>query len=110
MRTAQAGGWNPCRVRIAPNHSRAASSSARFGVASSPVVEGKFLYITDNRNELLCLDTKGQADGNDGPYVNEGRYMAGWGELPNKPGRFDPQELHETAARGQDPAHRRRHP
>jgi outer membrane protein assembly factor BamB len=64
-----------------------------FGVASSPVVEGKFLFLTGNRNDLLCMDTKGQADGNDGPYQDEGRYMAGWGVLPNKPGRFDPSTI-----------------
>jgi len=64
-----------------------------FGVASSPAVEGKFLFVTGDRNDLLCLDTKGQADGNDGPFTDEGRYMAGWGQLPNKPGRFDPSTL-----------------
>ncbi len=64
-----------------------------FGVASTGYIDGKYIYYTSNRDEILCLDTKGQADGNDGPYVNEGRYMAGWGELPNKPGRFDPAAL-----------------
>jgi outer membrane protein assembly factor BamB len=64
-----------------------------FGVCSSPAVDGKCLYLVGNRDDVLCLDTMGQADGNDGPYKDEGRYMAGWGDLPNKPGRFDPKEI-----------------
>jgi len=42
------------------------------GVASSPLVEGDRLYYVSNRAELVCLDTKGFADGeNDGPYTAE---------------------------------------
>jgi outer membrane protein assembly factor BamB len=42
------------------------------GVCSSPAVEGKRLYYVSNRNELICLDTEGFADGkNDGPFQNE---------------------------------------
>jgi outer membrane protein assembly factor BamB len=64
-----------------------------FGVCASGYVEGKRLYIVSGRDDILCLDVSGQADGNDGPYVDEGRYMVGWGEMPNKPGRFDPKTL-----------------
>jgi outer membrane protein assembly factor BamB len=69
-----------------------------FGVCASPAIEGKSLYIVDNRNELLCLDVLGQSDGNDGPYADEGRFMVGWGDLPNKPGRFDPATLGKLPA------------
>jgi outer membrane protein assembly factor BamB len=65
-----------------------------FGVCSSPFVDGKNIYFTSNRDEVLCLDTMGQTDGNAGPYLTEGRYQPGPGDLPNKPGRFDP--LKET--------------
>jgi outer membrane protein assembly factor BamB len=63
-----------------------------FGTCSTPVVEGKYLYIIGNRDDLLCLDAMGQADGNDGPFIDEGRYMTAF-TLPDKPGRFDPKEL-----------------
>jgi outer membrane protein assembly factor BamB len=41
------------------------------GVCSSPAVEGKHLYYVTNRGELVCLDTEGFSDGNDGPFRNE---------------------------------------
>jgi outer membrane protein assembly factor BamB len=41
------------------------------GVASSPLVEGDRLYYVSNRAKLVCLDTKGFANGNDGPYKEE---------------------------------------
>ncbi len=42
------------------------------GVASSPLVEGDRIWYVTNRAELICLDTKGFADGeNDGPVKTE---------------------------------------
>jgi outer membrane protein assembly factor BamB len=41
------------------------------GVCSSPAVDGKRLYYVSNRAELVCLDTEGFSDGNDGPYKSE---------------------------------------
>ncbi|RMH20791.1 MAG: hypothetical protein D6696_07310 [Acidobacteria bacterium] len=41
------------------------------GVCSTPVVEGDRLYYTSNRAEIVCLDVKGLADGNDGPFTGE---------------------------------------
>jgi len=63
--------------------------SLNLGVCSSPTVDGDRVYVVSNRGEVLCLDTSGQANGNDGPFKDEGQYMAGTGELPAKPGRFD---------------------
>ena len=54
----------------------------RVGMVSSPTVEGDHVYMVSNRGEVLCLDLKGQADGNDGPFREEGRYMAPPGEPP----------------------------
>jgi len=45
------------------------------GVCSRPAVEGKRLYIVGSRGEVLCVDRRGQADGNDGPFVGEAEYM-----------------------------------
>lgn len=61
-----------------------------LGICSSPAVEGDRVYLVTNRCEVICLDADGMADGNDGPYRDEGQYMAG----PGKP----PMEVKETDA------------
>lgn len=48
----------------------------RSGICSPATVEGDRVYIVSNRGEVLCLDLNGQANGNDGPYKDEARYMA----------------------------------
>ncbi len=52
-----------------------------LGTCSSPTVEGDRAYAVTSAAEVVCLDVHGQADGNDGPFVDEGRYMVG----PEKP-------------------------
>ena len=52
-----------------------------LGICSSPTVEGDRVYLVTNRCEVMCLDVNGMADGNDGPFTDEGQYMAG----PDKP-------------------------
>jgi outer membrane protein assembly factor BamB len=52
------------------------------GVCSSPTAEGERLYVVTNRAEVLCLDAQGLANGNDGPFRDEGRYMAPAGRQP----------------------------
>ena len=47
-----------------------------LGVCSTAVVEGNRLYITSNRDEVLCMDVKGLANGNDGPFKDEAGFMA----------------------------------
>mgnify|MGYP006291303079 CR=1 FL=1 len=47
-----------------------------FGVCSTPVVEGDRVYGVGTRGNVLCLDLNGQADGNDGPFVDELAYMS----------------------------------
>ena len=54
----------------------------KLGVCSSPTVEGGRVYVVTNRGEVLCLDANGLDNGNDGPYRDEGRFMA---TDPNKP-------------------------
>lgn len=45
-------------------------------LASATVtVEGKRLYITTSRCEVMCLDINGMADGNDGPFKDEAKYV-----------------------------------
>lgn len=39
---------------------------------SSPVtVEGDRVYLVNNRGEVMCLDARGLANGNDGPFLDE---------------------------------------
>jgi outer membrane protein assembly factor BamB len=52
------------------------------GICSPPTVENGRVYLTSNRGEVLCLDLAGQANGNDGPFTDEGRYMVPAGEPP----------------------------
>lgn len=53
-----------------------------LGTCSSPTVDGDCVYVVTNAAEVLCLDVRGQANGNDGPYRDEGQYMAGAGNKP----------------------------
>jgi len=46
------------------------------GLCSSPAVEGNRMYLVTNRGEVVCLDTEGMANGNDGPFKDEAKYMA----------------------------------
>ncbi|MCA8957837.1 MAG: PQQ-binding-like beta-propeller repeat protein [Planctomycetes bacterium] len=58
-----------------------------LGICSSPAVDGDRVYLVTNRCEVMCLDVHGMANGNDGPFQDEGQYMAGPGKpkLPVKP-------------------------
>lgn len=46
------------------------------GMSSPATVEGGRVYMVDNRGVVLCLDLQGLANGNDGPFLNEGVYYA----------------------------------
>jgi outer membrane protein assembly factor BamB len=52
-----------------------------LGICSSPAVDGDVVYVVTNRSEVIALDVRGQANGNQGPFKDEGAYMAG----PGKP-------------------------
>lgn len=60
-----------------------------LGICSPPQVEGDRIYLVTNRNEVLCLDVNGMANGNDGTYQDEGKYMAGPGKPPVTTGPGD---------------------
>src|SRR5262245_25482798 len=47
----------------------------RMGMSSEATVEGDRVYLVDNRGAVLCLDAKGMANGNDGPFRDEAAYM-----------------------------------
>lgn len=60
-----------------------------LGICSSPTVDGDRVYIVGSNANILCLDVKGQANGNDGPFKDEGKYMAGPGKTPIELGDKD---------------------
>ena len=54
----------------------------KIGICSSVAVAGNRGYLMTSSCEIICLDVHGQANGNDGPFTDEGRYMAGDGQPP----------------------------
>ena len=59
------------------------------GIASDATVEGDRVYLVTNRGEVVCLDVNGMANGNDGPYQDEGKHMALRGEPAMTTGPLD---------------------
>jgi len=45
------------------------------GISSPVTVEGDRVYLVSNRGEVMCLDARGMADGNDGPFRGEVAHM-----------------------------------
>lgn len=60
-----------------------------LGICSSPAVVGDRVYIVTNRCEAMCLDVNGMANGNDGPYKDEAKYLTAAGQPPYTPGPQD---------------------
>lgn len=46
-----------------------------LGLLSSPTIEGDRVFIVSSRCEALCLDVNGMANGNDGPFKDEAKYV-----------------------------------
>jgi outer membrane protein assembly factor BamB len=59
------------------------------GMCSSATVEGDRVYTVTNRDEVVCLDLHGMANGNDGPFRDEGRHMSPRDEPPVEVGPMD---------------------
>ena len=60
-----------------------------LGILSSPKVQGNKLWVVTSRCEVVCLDTEGLADGNNGPFKDEAKYLGGPGKPPIAPGALD---------------------
>jgi PQQ-like domain len=58
------------------------SDFEQVGICSAASVDGDRAYVVTNRCEVICLDVKGLSDGNDGPFRDEAKYVAGPGEPP----------------------------
>lgn len=65
----------------------------KSGISSPATVEGDRVYLVDNRGVVLCLDAHGLANGNDGPFRDEGAYLTPRGTnappAPVQPGPLD---------------------
>jgi outer membrane protein assembly factor BamB len=59
------------------------------GICSPATVEGNRVYAVTNRDEVVCLDLEGLANGNDGPFREEGRHMAPQDQPPMDVGPLD---------------------
>lgn len=59
------------------------------GISSPVTVEGDRAYLVNNRGEVLCLDVHGLANGNDGPFRDEGIQMSRTKDSPMNPGPMD---------------------
>ena len=59
------------------------------GMSSPVTVEGNRVYHVDNRGEVVCLDPKALANGNDGPYRDEARHMTVREKDPLELGKLD---------------------
>jgi len=59
------------------------------GMCSPPTVQGDRVYTLTNRDEVVCLDIHGMANGNDGPFLDEGRHMAPADQPALTPGPLD---------------------
>lgn len=60
-----------------------------LGICSTATVQGDRVYLVSNRCEVLCLDVKGLADGNDGPYTGEATFATPAGQPPITLGEQD---------------------
>jgi len=47
----------------------------KTGLSSPVTVEGDRVYLVSNRAEVMCLDARGMANGNDGPFKDEAAHM-----------------------------------
>lgn len=59
------------------------------GICSAATIDGKRVYVVSNRSEVMAIDIDGFANGNDGPFVDEGRHMSPPEEAHLEPGPMD---------------------
>ncbi len=64
-----------------------------LGMCSTPTIVGDKGYVVTNRCEIVCIDTKGLGDGNQG-FADEAKYLA----VPDKDGKLAPIEPDSTDA------------
>ena len=48
----------------------------KLGICATPAVDGDRVYVMTNRCAVVCLDVRGLANGNDGPFKDEAKSYA----------------------------------
>ena len=81
--------WRLVMPKLEKKHKSSQFDEMDLGLCSSVTVEGQRVYLVTSRNEVVCLDVEGMANGNDGPMTDEGQYTVGPGRTPVKPGPTD---------------------
>src|SRR5688572_26474259 len=61
-----------------------------LGLLCAPTVEGDRVYIVTSRCEVMCLDVNGMANGNDGPFKDEAKYVVL--DTGNAPAKIGPKD------------------
>ncbi len=61
----------------------------KTGISSPATIEGERVYLVSNRHEVMCLDARGLANGNDGPFVDEVRHQSPEAKPPVPLGPLD---------------------
>jgi outer membrane protein assembly factor BamB len=79
------------------------------GISSPATVAGDRVYIVSSRGEVMCLDARGMANGNDGPFKDEGAHMVQkpMADATNQVGRAvpsAPRNVITSERRGEDTA------
>ena len=60
-----------------------------LGICGTATIADDRVYVVTNRCEALCLDLAGMANGNDGPFQDEGQFCVSAGRPPAEPGPRD---------------------
>lgn len=81
--------WRLVCPKLVCAHKSSQFEEMNLGICGSATVEGDRLYLVTSRCEVACLDVAGMANGNDGPFQDEGAYTAGPGNRPVRPGPTD---------------------
>lgn len=81
--------WRLVVPRLTTGRKSSDFDAMGLGICSSPAVDGDRVYVVTNRDEVLCLDVNGMANGNDGPFTDERHYWVPAGHPPVEPGPQD---------------------
>ena len=81
--------WRLVSPRLISKQKSSRFEEMNLGVVATATIEADRVYVVTNRCEVLCLDLEGMANGNDGPFRDEGRYSVGVGCPPVRPGPTD---------------------
>ncbi len=71
----------------------------KSGMSSPATIEGERAYVVSNRAEVMCLDVRGMANGNDGPVKDEASHQTPDGQPVVEVGPLDADILWRTDLR-----------